>query len=140
MVSMFFIEFFPGLHFIKQKQNLNIAKTINCYPVIIKIKRKRVRELVKLPTETGWVEFKCNNKEPQLIGEYISALSNSAALCSRTKGYLVWGLQDDAHEIIGTEFQYRKMKSAGGFGRMLRIPWHSVPYTGGEAAAQMQNA
>lgn len=39
-----------------------------------------VRELVKLPTETEWVEFKCNNKEPQLIGEYISALSNSAAL------------------------------------------------------------
>lgn len=28
-----------------------------------------VRELVKLPTETEWVEFKCNNKEPQLIGD-----------------------------------------------------------------------
>ena len=69
-----------------------------------------VRELVKLPTETEWVEFKCNNKEPQLIGEYISALSNSAALCGRTKGYLVWGIQNDTHEIIGTEFQYRKMK------------------------------
>ena len=62
-----------------------------------------VRELVKLPTETEWVEFKCNNKEPQLIGEYISALSNSAALCGRTKGYLVWGIQNDTHEIIGTE-------------------------------------
>jgi len=69
-----------------------------------------VRELVKLPTETEWVEFKCNNKDPQLIGEYISALSNSATLCGRTKGYLVWGIHDDTHEIIGTEFQYRKMK------------------------------
>ena len=64
----------------------------------------------RLPTETEWVEFKCNNKEPQLIGEYISALSNSAALCGKTKGYLVWGIHDDAHEIIGTEFQFRKMK------------------------------
>lgn len=69
-----------------------------------------VRELTKLPNETEWVEFKCNNKEPQMIGEYISALSNSAALCERPKAYLVWGVQDDTHQIIGTEFQYRKMK------------------------------
>ena len=70
-----------------------------------------VRELAKLPTETEWVEIKCNNKDPQLIGEYISALSNSATLCGRTKGYLVWGIHNDTHEIIGTEFQYRKMKT-----------------------------
>lgn len=30
-----------------------------------------VRELAKLPDETEWVEFKCNNKQPQMIGEYI---------------------------------------------------------------------
>lgn len=47
---------------------------------------------------------------PQLIGEYISALSNSTTLCGRTKGYFVWGIHDDTHEIIGTEFQYRKMR------------------------------
>ena len=40
-----------------------------------------VRELAKLPDETEWVEFKCNNKQPQMIGEYISALSNSAIIC-----------------------------------------------------------
>lgn len=44
-----------------------------------------VRELAKLPDETEWVEFKCNNKQPQMIGEYISALSNSAALCDDLK-------------------------------------------------------
>ena len=69
-----------------------------------------VRELVKLPNETEWVEFKCNNKQPQMIGEYISALSNSAALCERPKAYLVWGVDDATHKIVGTEFQYRKMK------------------------------
>lgn len=26
-----------------------------------------VRELAKLPDETDWVEFKCNNKQPQMI-------------------------------------------------------------------------
>ena len=69
-----------------------------------------VRELVKLPDETEWVEFKCSNKDPQMIGEYISALSNSAALVGKPKGYLVWGVQDDTHEITGTGFQYRRMK------------------------------
>lgn len=69
-----------------------------------------VRELAKLPDETEWIEFKCNNKQPQMIGEYISALSNSAALCERPKAYLVWGVDDATHKIVGTEFQYRKMK------------------------------
>ncbi len=39
-----------------------------------------VRELLALPDETEWVEFKHNFAEPQSIGEYISALANSAAL------------------------------------------------------------
>lgn len=45
-----------------------------------------------------------------MIGEYISALSNSAVLCERPKAYLVWGVDDTTHKIVGTEFQYRKMK------------------------------
>ena len=45
-----------------------------------------------------------------MIGEYISALSNSAALCERPKAYLVWGVDDATYKIVGTEFQYRKMK------------------------------
>ena len=45
-----------------------------------------------------------------MIGEYISALSNAAALCERPKAYLVWGVDDKTHKIVGTEFQYRKMK------------------------------
>lgn len=34
-----------------------------------------IHELIKFDTETEWVEFKTNNCEPQLIGEYISALT-----------------------------------------------------------------
>lgn len=69
-----------------------------------------VRELLKLPSETEWVEFKCNNKDPNIIGEYISALSNSAALCERPNAYLAWGINDDTHRVEGTDFQYRNMK------------------------------
>ena len=30
------------------------------------------------PRETEWLEFKTNRYEPQLLGEYLSALANSA--------------------------------------------------------------
>ena len=69
-----------------------------------------VRELQKLPSEAEWVEFKCNYHEPQMIGEYISALGNSATLNGKQKGYVVWGINDESHKIEGTDFNYRKTK------------------------------
>lgn len=63
-----------------------------------------VQELRKLPRETEWLEFKLNNDEPQMIGEYISALANSAALCGKAFAYLVWGVEDSTHEVSGTTF------------------------------------
>ena len=63
-----------------------------------------VRELCKLPHETEWAEFKVNNVEPQEIGEYLSALANSAALAGKAFAYLVWGVSDDDHAVVGTRF------------------------------------
>lgn len=76
--------------------------------MIFDIHRQRlislVHELRNLPTESEWVEFKVNNRNPQEIGEYISALSNAAALVGKARAYLVWGVQDASHEIVGTTF------------------------------------
>jgi predicted HTH transcriptional regulator len=69
-----------------------------------------VRELCKLPHETEWVEFKHNNAEPQEIGEYISALSNAAALHGKTRAYLLWGIEDTTQAILGTTFAPAKTK------------------------------
>jgi ATP-dependent DNA helicase RecG len=63
-----------------------------------------VRELCKLPNETEWVEFKVNSAEPQEIGEYLSALANSAALVGKAFAYLIWGVEDSDHNIVGTHF------------------------------------
>lgn len=63
-----------------------------------------VRELARLPAETGWVEFKVNNADPDMIGKRISALSNSASLEDQELAYLVWGIEDDTHAIVGTTF------------------------------------
>jgi predicted HTH transcriptional regulator len=64
-----------------------------------------LQELRRLPKETGWVEFKHNNKDPKEIGEYISALSNSAALNGKIHAYMVWGISDDSHDVVGTNFR-----------------------------------
>lgn len=61
-----------------------------------------VKELCKLPKETGWVEFKHNNDDPKMIGEDISALANTATLKDRDFAYMVWGVDDTTHNIIGT--------------------------------------
>lgn len=69
-----------------------------------------VQELRKLPRETEWVEFKVNDAEPEDIGEYLSALANSAALCGKAFAYLVWGIEDSSHNIVGTKFSSAKAK------------------------------
>ncbi len=63
-----------------------------------------LNELRKMPNETEWVEFKQNNAEPEKIGEYISALSNSAALLGKVNAWVVWGIDDGTHDLIGTTF------------------------------------
>ena len=61
-----------------------------------------VKELCKLPKETGWVEFKHNNDDPTMIGEDVSALANTATLKDRDFSYMIWGVDDTTHEITGT--------------------------------------
>lgn len=69
-----------------------------------------IERLRQEPTETEWLEFKVNNEEPQAIGEYISALANSASLHDQEYGYLVFGIKDKTHEVVGTDFKPRKKK------------------------------
>jgi predicted HTH transcriptional regulator len=66
-----------------------------------------LRELCALPRETEWVEFKVNNDDPQEIGEYISALANSAALVGKAFAYLVWGVRNDDRTMEGTSVEHQ---------------------------------
>ena len=68
------------------------------------------QELCKLPQETEWAELKVNDADPQEIGEYISALANSAALAGKAFAYLMWGVADGDHAIVGTRFAPRIAK------------------------------
>ncbi|MDY5727165.1 MAG: putative DNA binding domain-containing protein [Erysipelotrichaceae bacterium] len=67
-----------------------------------------VRRLASRPTEEEWYEFKENWFEPHAIGEYISALSNAAALKGEPFGYFIWGINDNTHDFTGTSINYQK--------------------------------
>lgn len=69
-----------------------------------------VKELCKLPKETGWVEFKHNNCEPMMVGEDLSALANTATLKDRDFAYMVWGVEDGTHNIVGTDIRLPMQK------------------------------
>ena len=65
-----------------------------------------IHYLVKFPKETEWLEFKTNYFQADEIGKYISALSNSATLYEKNSGYMIWGIDDETHDIVGTTFDY----------------------------------
>lgn len=70
----------------------------------------RLPELLALPKETEWVEFKHNNHRASDIGEYISALSNSACLHKKEKAFLVFGVESGTHKVLGTDFNPKTEK------------------------------
>ncbi len=69
-----------------------------------------ISRLIALPHETEWVEFKHNFHSPEEIGERISALSNSAALVGEPFGYLVFGIENETHNVVGTTFHAKAYK------------------------------
>ena len=78
-----------------------------------------VRRLRALPHETEWVEFKENYRQPDLVGKYLSALANSAALHGQPHGYVLWGVRNSTHELVGTNFVPGATKK----GNELIEPW-----------------
>ena len=69
-----------------------------------------LKPLLALPAEAEWVEFKHNNDSPEDVGEYLSALANSATLHGREAGFLVWGIEDGSRRVVGTTAQPRQRK------------------------------
>lgn len=69
-----------------------------------------VNELRKYDSENYWLEFKHNNYDPEMIGQDISALSNGAAYADKSCAYMIWGIDDKTHEIVGTEYDQYTLK------------------------------
>ncbi len=69
--------------------------------------KAKLDELLKLPAETEWVEF----KEAKLnfdfddLGKYFTALCNEANLKDESAGWLVFGVQDKPRKVIGSLYR-----------------------------------
>lgn len=66
-----------------------------------------LNDLRSLDSENEIVEFKeaKNNYDFTKLGKYFSALSNEANLCSKHYGWLVFGIKDNDHSIVGTQYR-----------------------------------
>ncbi len=71
---------------------------------------KLIENLTTLEQESEIVEFKENNFKKEEIGKRISALANSANILDKKRAYLVFGINDKTHQIIGTSFSPKTQK------------------------------
>lgn len=64
-------------------------------------------KLIKLPAETELVEFKKAEKSfsDTELGEYFSALANEANLKGAESAWLIFGVDNSTHKIIGTSYK-----------------------------------
>lgn len=67
-------------------------------------------ELLNLPQETEWVEWKHNNCDPEMIAQTLAALANAAALHGRECGYMIFGVEDATKCVLGTTFDPRRSR------------------------------
>jgi ATP-dependent DNA helicase RecG len=67
----------------------------------------KLSELLGLPAEIEWVEFKeaKNDYHFDKIGEYFSALSNEANLKGQPWAWLVFGVKDKPKEIVSSNYR-----------------------------------
>lgn len=72
-----------------------------------------VERLRGMSGEREWFEFKRKRYEPRELGEYLSALSNSAAWKREPGGYLIFGVDNETHEVVGTSFDPYTTKGKG---------------------------
>lgn len=85
-----------------------------------------INEARKNRNELPYIEFKVNNYNPESIGEYISALSNTATLFNQDHALMIWGIHDKTHEIVGTTFS-PKTEKFGGQSLELWLATHLKP-------------
>lgn len=70
--------------------------------------KELLEDLVARDYEEDWFEFKENWFEPHELGEYISGMSNAAAMVGQETAYFIWGIENDSHKVVGTIFDFHR--------------------------------
>jgi len=70
-----------------------------------------IDELRALPKETEWVEFKKGNvTKNERLGLYISGLSNAACIGNQPYAYLLFGIEDNTHNVFDSTYKFKSRK------------------------------
>jgi ATP-dependent DNA helicase RecG len=70
-----------------------------------------VDELRSYPNENECLEFKTNTATTNdRLGQYISSLSNAACILNKDFAYLIFGIEDKTHNVVGTSFNFKTRK------------------------------
>lgn len=64
-----------------------------------------VSSLIRIDGELEHVEFKANQADCEMIAKNISAIVNSLTRRNFPRGYMIWGIDNETHELLGTSFK-----------------------------------
>ena len=94
-----------------------------------------LNDLLHNSNESYVVEFKRNNENPEMIGKLISALSNAARLKDKDFAYVLWGVDDARHHVLGTTFSpmTQKVGNQDLSFRLAQVLKPSIPFAFREA-------
>ena len=76
-----------------------------------------ILKLCENTSELEHVEFKKSNFSPLTTAKNISAITNAMTRRNIPRGYLIWGIDNETHEIVGTAFKPYSQKVSRGDGR-----------------------
>jgi ATP-dependent DNA helicase RecG len=91
-----------------------------------------LNRLRKEAVETEWLEFKTSHLDAQHLGEYLSALANSACVHGKPRGYLIFGVENKRREVVGTTFNPQREKGKGNQDLLLWLTKGLQPNAGFE--------
>ena len=104
--------------------------------------------LLNLPAETEVVEFKkaSNGFGDQELGQYFSALSNEANLKGMSHAWLVFGVENHTHEVVGSQYKnsrpvldaMKKKIADQTTGRHTFIEIHELRYRNGKRVVMFE--
>lgn len=105
-------------------------------------------KLLNLPSETEVVEFKkaVNGFGDQELGQYFSALSNEANLKDKPCAWLIFGIENNTHEVVGSQYKntrpaldaMKKKIADQTTGRHTFVEIHELQYKNGKRVVMFE--
>jgi predicted HTH transcriptional regulator len=65
---------------------------------------------VENKAESEFIEYKHDNNDPDMIGQTVSALANSAFIAGKSRAFFIFGVDDQTRQLVGTSVKIKSMR------------------------------